>query len=286
MSKIVILGSAGALGRKLSELYRSHEPKLWDQKQVDITDHGNLEQKLREFRPQIVINCAAYNNVEKAEIDPDVADKINGYAVGNLAKVCREIGCTLVHFSTVYVFDGQKESGYNENDEPSPQSAYAKSKYLGERELQANTDQFYLIRTTWLYGKAGNSPMSKKSFVDTMLELAQTKSEIECVTDQFGQPTWTDDLAAATKELVSQKKPFGIYHLTNSGRASWYTWAEEIFRLKGLPITLRENTMANFDASGHHAARPQYGILNNTKFPPLRPWQEALKQYLQTETHG
>jgi dTDP-4-dehydrorhamnose reductase len=283
MSKLVILGSAGALGNELSKLFRSHQPKLWDQKEVDITDHESLQQKLREFQPDIVINCAAYNNLDKAETEPDLANKINGHAVGSLAKICRELACVVVHFSTNYVFDGTQKSGYNEEDVPSPQSVYAASKYLGEQELQRNTDKFYLLRTAWLYGKAGNSPMSKKNFVDTMLELAQTKTEIDCVADQFAQPTSTVDLAAAVQQLIKQKEPFGIYHLTNSGSASWYTWAKEIFRLKGIEVNLHKTSLAEFAASGHTAARPQHGILNNTKFPPLRSWQEALTEYLRSQ---
>jgi dTDP-4-dehydrorhamnose reductase len=227
-----------------------------------------------------VFNCAAYNAVDKAEDDPIPANKINGYAVGNLAKICSKIGAVLVHYSSNYVFDGKKPEGYTETDSPHPISKYAESKLLGETELQKHGKNFYLIRSTWLYGSGATSETSKKSFVDTMLALAKEKSAIEVVADQFGQPTWTADLALASQRLVEGGHPYGTYHITNSGSASWLSWAEEIFRLKNVDIKLVPNSMNDFSLPSHKAKRPQHGLLLNTKFPPLRSWQEALKDYL------
>jgi dTDP-4-dehydrorhamnose reductase len=219
----------------------------------------------------------AYNAVDKAEEEPDIANNINGYAVGNLAKVCKAVGAKLVHFSSNYVFDGTNQNGYNESEIPSPQSAYGRSKLLGEVQIQQHSDNYYIIRSTWLYGTPGLSESSKKNYVETILELVPQKEYIECVDDQYGQPTYTHDLATATKTLIEQDLPAGIYHLTNSGSATWFTWAEEIFRLKQIAIQLHHNSMANFNRAAH---RPQYGILNNSKFPVLRPWQKALADYL------
>jgi dTDP-4-dehydrorhamnose reductase len=122
----------------------------------------------------------------------------------------------------------------------------------------------------------------KLNYVERILQLSTEKDELEGVADQYGQPTWSRDLALATQKLIDGQSPFGTYHLTNSGKASWHTWAEEILKLKGINIPLRKNTMANFDKSGHIASRPQFGLLINTKTEPLRSWQEALKDYLQT----
>ncbi len=277
MSKTVILGSAGALGSQLSELFRGSQPKRWDQKQVDITDHPALETKLREFQPDIVINCAAYNSLDKAETEPDVAKKVNGEAVGNLAKVCKELDCLLVHFSTAYVFDGENKDGYNETDQPNPQSAYADSKYLGEQELQRHTDKFYLIRTTWLYGNTG--PTGKKSFPQLMLEAASEQPSLKLVNDEYGNPTYIPDLAAAVYDLIKERPAYGIYHLTNSGSTNWLGWAEEIFKQKNINIPITPVSGSEFKRP---AKRPHWGLLHNTKRPQLRPWQEALKDYLTT----
>lgn len=280
--KTVILGSQGALGSALSRLYREHQPKVWDRKEVDITDAVAAEKKLTEFRPDVVFNCAAYNAVDKAEDEPDKANEVNGYAVGHLAKICNKIGAILVHYSSNYVFDGTKQEGYLETDAPNPISKYGRSKLLGEQEVQKYTDKFYVIRSTWLYGGGATSATSKRNFVDTMLAIAKEKQTIECVNDQFGQPTLTDDLALASQSLVKGGEPFGIYHITNSGPATWFSWAEEIFRLKNMDIKLIPNSMDNFALPAHKAKRPQHGLLQNTKVPPLRPWQEALKDYLTT----
>jgi dTDP-4-dehydrorhamnose reductase len=263
------------LGQTFVDIYHDQEVVAWDRDELDITDEQAVMEKIKTLGPELVINCAAYNAVDKAEEERAVADLINGDAVGFIAKATNEIGATLVHFSTNYVFAGDNQEGYNEDEPPSPKSAYAKSKLLGEMELAENCQKYYLIRTQWLYGR--DSIMGKASFIDLMLKLASEGKEIKGITDEFGQPTFVVDLAHAVRALIEEQKPFGIYHLVNSGSCSWYDWAHEIFKIKNIQVNLIEGKRADFNRP---AKRPQYGALNNTKFIQLRPWHEALKEYL------
>lgn len=272
--KVLILGAKGNLGQEFVRLYQDHEVIAWDRTELDITDEAAVKQKTAEVRPRLIINCAAYNAVDKAEEEMSLANDINGYAVGYLGQAASSVGATIVHFSTNYVFDGNSPEGYNEDDQQNPQSAYAKSKLLGEMELAQYADNFYLVRTSWLYG--GNSA-GKKSFVDIMLEGARENKDLKLVSDEFASPTWTRDLAQASRALVEEQKPFGVYHLVNAGSTSWYGWALEIFAIKGLSVLTQE---VSGDSFLRKAKRPKYGVLNNTKFIELRPWTEALREYL------
>jgi dTDP-4-dehydrorhamnose reductase len=273
--KVLILGAKGSLGQTFVDLYHDQEVFALDRDELDITKEDQVLQKIFELKPNLIINCAAYNAVDKAEEERGVADLINGYAVGYIAKAASVCDAVMVHFSTNYVFDGIKQEGYNEDDPTNPQSAYARSKVLGEMELAEKSQKYYLIRTQWLYGR--HSETGKPSFAETMLKLAADGKPINSITDEFGQPTYVVDLAHVTRALKEEKKPFGIYHLTNSGEASWYDWAQEIFRIRNIKANLIPVSRNNYNRT---AARPQYGILNNTKFIQLRPWTEALREYL------
>ena len=273
--KVLILGSKGSLGQTFLDIYKDMEITGWDRDELDVTNEEDTSNKIQETRPDLIINCAAYNAVDKAEEDRATAELINATAVGNIAKAATAVDATLVHFSSAYVFDGSNTEGYNEDDQTNPQSMYAKSKLMGEMELTENTEKYYLVRTTWLYGRY--SETGKPSFVDVMLRLATDGKVIHGITDEFGNPTYVLDLAQATRALVEEKKPFGIYHLTNSGIASWYDWAQEIFKVKKINANLLEGKRDDFVRA---ATRPQYGVLNNTKFMQLRPWTEALREYL------
>jgi dTDP-4-dehydrorhamnose reductase len=273
--KVLILGAKGALGQTFADLYKDQQVFAWDREELDITDEQATSSKIQELKPNLIINCAAYNSVDKAEDEQNLAELLNGLAVGYIAKAASLVGATMVHFGSNYVFDGSNPKGYNEDDKPNPQSIYAKSKLQGEQELVQNCKAYYLIRTAWLYGRA--STTGKPSFVDTMLKISKEKKDISVIDDEFANPTFVVDLAAAVRALIEQKKLFGIYHLTNSGTASWYDLAKEIFMIKKLNINL---TAVKAESFRRPADRPKYGILNNTKFIELRPWQEALKEYL------
>ncbi len=282
MANYLVIGKNGTLGKEFEKLLEKQAICL-DSSELDITDVSAVHEKINSLMPEVVINCAAYNAVDKAEVEPEKAELINGTAVGILADACEKVGATLVHFSTNYVFDGTKEEGYVEADTTNPQSHYGQSKLLGEVAALKNCSRTYVIRTAWLYGDQGNSKTSKVNYITRILQLAEEKEFLEGVSDQFGQPTWTKDLAKFTLDLIQNTKPFGIYHGTNSGSATWYSWAKEILKLKGLEKEVRENKMTNFHVSGHTAPRPQYGILLNTKTTLMRPWQEALAGYLNSK---
>ena len=190
-----------------------------------------------------------------------------------MAIACRKIDCLLVQYSTDYVFGGRKPKGYNENDIPHPINTYGKSKLYGEKMLKKYGKDYYIIRTSWLYGKNG------RNFVDAICEMAPKRFEIKVVNDQFGKPTYARDLASRTKEIIDKKLAFGIYHLTNEGVTTWYKLAKEICRIKRfktriLPITSFEIPRP--------AKRPTYSILINTKIKKSRNWHKALIEYLKT----
>jgi dTDP-4-dehydrorhamnose reductase len=271
--KILVFGARGMLGTDLMNVLQNHNPIGLDLAEVDITKEKLVQKKLIELKPDIVINCAAYTRVDDCEKNQDLAMQVNGQAVGYIAKACQEIGATLIHFSTDYVFDGKKEEGYNEDDQPNPLNIYGKSKLLGEELLQKNCEKFYLIRTSWLYGKNG------PNFVETMLKLAKEQNVLKVVNNQFGKPAYSMDLARAVKNIIETKPAFGIYHLTNENSCSWYEFAKKIFEIKNIDVQIEPVTTSEFPRP---AKRPNYSILINNKLPKLQPWQEALQVYLKT----
>lgn len=281
MSKYLVIGKSGTLGTEFQRLlgenatYAGHHD-------LDITDEAAVAEYISKANPEVIINCAAYNAVDKAEEEKDVATAINGTAVGNIAKAASSVGATLVHYGTNYVFKGDNTEGYSEDSTTDPQSTYGSTKLLGEQQALEHNPKTYVIRTAWLYGKKGESENSKMSFVDMMLKLASEKDELQSVSDQYGQPTWTKDLAEFTLHLIDSKAPFGLYHGTNSGETTWYGWLKEILAIKQIDIPVKQVSASTF-ATPTSAPRPQHGVLLCTKVTPMRPWQEALKDYLNSE---
>lgn len=269
--RILILGAKGMLGTELSSVLGDLNPTLWDQEDLNITQESAVRNKITVLNPELIINAAAYTDVDGAETNQDTANQINGKAVEILGVVANKIGAVLVHYSTDYVFDGRNKKGYKEDNATNPINAYGKSKLLGEKAIKKNCQKYYLIRTSWLFGKHG------KNFVKTIIQLGKSKKEIKVVADQFGQPTYTVDLALKTRELVEAKKEYGIYHITNEGITSWYDFTREIFRQIGLTVKVTPVATSEFPRP---ARRPEYSILINTKLTPMRSWKEALGDYL------
>jgi len=272
--KIVILGAKGMLGQALANAFADLKPDLLDAKELDITDQTAVEAKLKQLNPSVIINAAAYTDVDGAEdkSNEDLATKVNGRAVGHLAQVAKALGAVLVHFSTDYVFMGDNPNGYEINDKPDPINAYGRSKLKGEQELKDKAGDYYLIRTSWLYGPGG------KHFVDAILTKAQSTGSLRVVNDQFGRPTYTLDLAQRIRQMIEQKKPFGTYHLTNatgSQGISWFEFASKAIELKGLDTKV---VACSSDEFPRPAKRPKYSMLNSSK--PLRDWQPALADHL------
>jgi dTDP-4-dehydrorhamnose reductase len=284
MPKVLILGAKGMLGQELVREFNisGNEVIGWDKEELDITDYEATQKKIAELNPSILINAVAYNLVDKIEEDPNIfelAKNINGEAVGNLARVCKENNITFVHYSSDYVFRGDNCAGYKEEDKVNPVNKYGEIKAIGENQVLNIGGKFYIIRLSKLFGKPAVSTGAKKSFVDIMIWLATEggKIHLDLVDEEFGCITYAPDLAKLTRSIVEDNKSFGIYHGSNSGVCSWNEWAKEIFKLKDIRIDI---TPVSGDKFPRPAKRPMYSELLNTKLPQQRSWQEALKEYL------
>lgn len=271
--KLVIFGAKGMLGTDLRKAFDDQAPYVLDKDELDITNREAVLSAMEKIKPDVIINAAAYTDVDGCEINRELAMKVNGASPGYLAEGARNIGARLVHYSTDYVFDGKKSGGYREDDEPGgPLNFYGESKLAGERVVKEMGGKYYLIRTSWLFGLHG------KNFVDSMIKLSQEKKELRVVNDQHGKPTFSFDLAKKTRELLEKDYDFGIYHIVNEPETTWYDFACKIINNRGLTSTVNPCASAEFPRP---AKRPEYSTLLNTKLPPLRQWQEALREYLQ-----
>jgi dTDP-4-dehydrorhamnose reductase len=273
---VLILGAKGTLGGQLMKLY----PQAigWDREDIDVLDFPALRAKVAELRPAFdaVINCVAFNDVDGAEDRPEAAMALNAEFPGRLAQFTGKLGVPLVHYSTNYVFDGV-QGEYKETDRPAPLSSYGRSKLGGEQSIAESRGRCYIVRTAVIFGPKGASDLSKKSFVDLMLDLSAKRDTIQAVSDEINSITYAPDLAAATRDLLAAAPPPGIYHAVNSGAVSWFDFAREIFRIAGRKATVLPVPSTHFPRK---ATRPAKAILLNTKLPPLRPWQAALEEFL------
>lgn len=326
--RVLIIGSSGMLGVDLSqELYHDHEVFGADLirrsylagrqasfvvrgfYKLDITKKQNVSAVIKNLNPDVVIHAAAWTDVDGCELDPKRAYRINREGAKNAAYACKAIGATLIYLSTDFVFDGKKKNPYKETDKTNPLSVYGDSKLKGEEAVKKAAKKYFILRTSWLYGKRG------KNFVDTILAKARSEKVLKVVDDQIGSPTYTKDLAKAIRALISviarpanrlsslrgreaaeaisktefaslplvaRNDKYGIYHVSNSGSVSWYDYAKEILKLaksqtKVVPISSKE--------LNRPAKRPKMSILDNSKFIKftgyrMRNWQEALKEYV------
>ena len=273
--KILITGAYGMLGSDLREVLKNFELICTGSKDLDITDQEGIMDFITEHCPDLVINAAAYTAVDDCETHYDEAYAVNAIGPKNLARACKKINVPLIHISTDYVFDGSKRTPLIESDKLGPKSAYGKTKLAGEKFIQENTEKYFILRTSWLYGLHG------KNFVSTMLDLAESHDEITVVDDQIGSPTYSLDLAVAITNLLHSDK-YGIYHVTNEGECSWYEFSKLIFELSNIEVNLIPVSTEEFPRP---APRPHYSVLNNKKwnssgFVPMRDYKEALGSYL------
>lgn len=264
----------------IKELEKDYELILTNRNILDITNKEQVFNFIEKEKPDVVINSSAYTAVDNAE-DIDQKEnvlKINSEGVLFLSEVCSKNNIIFIHYSTDYVFDGNNQNGYKEDDKTNgPVNHYGYSKYLGEQNI-LNTAlsnpnfNYYILRISWLYGKNG------KNFVKTMISLSETKPELNIINDQHGSPTYTVDVAKRTRYILENKLEKGIYHSTNEGFTTWYEFTKEIFRLKN--ITTKVNPI-NSDQYPTKAKRPMFSMLINTKIEPkMRLWQEALEDFL------
>jgi dTDP-4-dehydrorhamnose reductase len=281
--RILVLGAKGNLGQQLTQVFKDDNEVIgWDKGEIDITDRELILKKVGDIKPGLIINAAAYNAVDKCETSDDEyesAKKINIDGPKFLAEACLNLGATLVHYSTNYVFEGKKRRGYLETDEPKPINRYGKTKFHGEKrilELSGQGLKWYLIRTSKLFGPAGKSDLAKPSFFDIMLKAGLIK-KIKVVDDEVSCFTYTPDLARATKELIQSNSGYGIYHITNSQACTWYQAAVELFKIAKIKIEVIPITGSDL---ARPAKRPEYSELLNTKLPQLRDFRVALREYL------
>lgn len=267
--KVLVTGAKGMLGQDLCPILEDNGYDVieTDVNVMDITKPESIEKVFSAEKPEIVIHCAAYTNVDKAEEDIDTARLINVIGTENIAKACNKYDATMVYISTDYVFDGQGKEPYKPLDKTAPLNNYGLTKWEGETAVRENLEKYYICRTSWLYGHHG------KNFVETMLSLAD-KPELKVVDDQVGCPTWTVDLASTIVKIL-EVKPFGTYHTCGGGSTSWYGFAKEIFEQAGLKVNLNPCTTDEFPRP---AKRPAYSIMDNGGL--LRDWKLALKEYL------
>jgi len=277
--KLLITGAEGQLGRSLQEVlkFRNFEVQTLTHQELDITDLNAIKKVVSESKPDVIINAAAYTNVEQAEVEPENAFSVNESGVRKLAVAARESRSKLIHFSTDYVFSGVNEKPWQIDDEVKPLSIYGKSKLAGEiAAMEEFSENSLIIRTAWLYSPFGNN------FYKTILKLALSSSDpINVVNDQFGQPTNAQDVSNLVISALDKKVKPGIYHCSNSGSATWYDFAVEIFRLADVD-TNRVNAICSKDYKAK-APRPEYSVLDNSKWAEiglelLAPWQESVKR--------
>ena len=247
---------------------------------IEITDIDSVKKQLTGYKPDVVINTAAYVRVDDCEIYPEKAFLVNTTGALNVAKISDEIGAIDVYISTDYVFDGEKCEPYTEKDLPNPLNVYGMSKYAGEIFTRNYSRKYYIIRVASLYGKAGASGKGG-NFVETMIKKAKNKEKITVVDDMVMSPTYTRDAARAIKKIIEKDLPYGIYHASNSGFCSWYEFAKKIFELLNLEVDLKPISAKNLTRK---AKRPIFSALENKKLSKhnlkMPSWQEGLKKYL------
>jgi len=280
VKRVVLIGSNGQLGTDLVKELCGWDLSGLTHQELDICDLNRARMVLSKNTPEAVINTAAYNRVDDCESEVEKAFQINAFGVRNLAQVCTELDCVLVHLSSDYIFGGEKREPYREDDTPNPLSVYGTSKLAGEYFVRNVCRKHFIVRTSGLFGVAGSSGKGG-NFVETMIRLAREGKPIRVVDDQITTPTYTKDLAHKIRELLLTNA-YGMYHVTSSGHCSWYEFAEKIFEFLGLRPDIGPTPTEQY---GQRARRPSYSVLAHDKIRELRlddmsPWPKGLELYL------
>lgn len=269
--RILVTGANGMLARDLCPMLEDADFEVIEttRNELDVTDELQVRRVISDVKPDYVIHCAAYTNVDKAEEEPEIAELVNAKSAEYIAKACNSNNAVMIYISTDYVFDGIQTRPYIPDDIATPIGAYGLSKLHGEEAVRKFCPAHYIIRTSWLYGHHG------KNFVETMISLAE-KTELKVVDDQVGCPTWTVDLSDAIISFIDEEPPFGTYHACGAGSTSWYGFAKEIFDLMSLNVNLIPCTTEEFPRP---AKRPAYSVMDNEGL--LRDWKQALQEYIE-----
>lgn len=275
--KVLVTGVNGQLGYDVvKELdKRGYISVGADKEKIDLTDLFSINNFIKDSEVDAVIHCAAYTAVDQAEDDKELCEIVNGLSVKEIVNACKELDIPLVYISTDYVFDGTKEGEYVETDLVNPINVYGRTKLMGEEFVKEVLDKYFIVRISWVFGENGNN------FIDTMLRLSKENKELNIINDQVGSPTYTKDLSVLLVDMIETNK-YGVYHATNEGFCSWYEFAKEIFKVKNIDIKVNEITTDKYKTK---AKRPLNSKMSKNKleqngFKMLRPWQEALKDYL------
>jgi dTDP-4-dehydrorhamnose reductase len=278
MKRMLLLGGKGLLGTNIAPiLEKAFDLTICDIDTWDITNRASGEKHIKQYSPDVLINLAAITDVDGCEDRKELAEKVNAYGAGIVAGICREHNVRFVHISTDYVFDGTKTLPYKEDDIPNPISVYGSTKLMGERTVLQENPSSLIIRAQWLYGNGG------ENFITKVIKIAQQGGTLRVVNDQRGSPTYARDLAEPLIALTEKAKS-GIYHLANSGSCTWFDFAGEIFTLLNMDVSI---TPISSDELERKAKRPSYSVFDMWKFQKntglkMRPWREALKEYLVT----
>lgn len=278
--KVLVTGANGQLGYDVVKKLRKQNIECYGavRKDFDIVDFEATEKFITNYKPDVVIHCAAYTSVDKAEDEQGLCYLVNASATENIAGICKKINAKMLYISTDYVFDGTKNGFYEVDDEPNPINVYGKTKLLGEEAVQKILDKYFVVRISWVFGEHGNN------FVKTMLRLGKERKEINVVADQYGSPTYTADLAPLLVEMIQTDK-YGIYYATNEGVCTWAEFAEEIFKIAGMDVKVNHITTAEYPT---RAQRPMNSRLSKRKllqsdFKTLENWRSALENYVSEE---
>jgi len=280
---VLVTGSSGQLGQSLqfiADRFPEIQFHFFSSSELNITDKENCKSIFSKLKPDYCINTAAYTAVDKAETESEKADLINVIGAKNLAEVCKDFSTVLLHVSTDFVFDGNKKRPYTEEDFPNPTGAYGQTKLDGEKAIQETFENYFIIRTSWVYSQFGNN------FMKTMLRLASERDSLSVVNDQIGTPTNAVDLAETLvaiikkSEISNQKTFFGIYNFSNEGQCSWYDFAKKIFEINNISINLQAIPTTSFPTP---AKRPFYSVLDKNKIKRVfglnvKNWEESLKK--------
>ena len=288
MNRILLLGAGGQLGQEINkDLSKNHDILSLTKKECDITNYSLLEEKIKLFKPKVIINAAAYTNVDDAENNESLADNINHLAVNKLARLSKDYKVVLIHFSTDYIFNHKINEPISEDEKEDPINVYGLTKYLGEKSIIRNMEDFYILRISWVYGKYG------KNFPKTILKLAKNKKELNIVDDQIGSPTPTSLISSVINKLLvlhfKGENYYGIYNLSPNGSCSWYEIGNFIlghvkdkknFKLK----TINKISSKEFKSL---AKRPKYSYLDNSKIQKvlnvnIHDWKYYLKDFIES----
>lgn len=280
MKRVLVIGSNGQLGQS----FKSIAPKyaidfvFSDRTTLDITNSKQIETYFEDSKFDFCINCSAYTAVDKAETEQDIANQINVLAVLNLSNACKKHNITLIHVSTDFVFDGESNTPYTETDKTNPVSVYGQTKLDGEKEIIKTLDNYYIIRTSWLYSEFGNN------FMKSMLKLSKIKNELGIVGDQIGTPTYAVDLAEAIIKIIESTPNYGLYHYSNLGVASWFDFAKTIFEYSKIDLKTNSILTSQYPTP---AKRPKYSVLDKAKIQnnfkiEIPYWRESLKNCLKS----